>query len=563
MYLKVFLKITLTALAMGACSAYGQASGSGFFITTDGYFVTNHHVVESAKSVLIRASNGKSYPAEVVRVDSANDIAILKVEGTFRALPVQPSQSVRRGDKVFTLGFPNTAVQGVEPKYTDGVISSLTGLRDEPNNYQISVAIQPGNSGGPLISSLGNVVGIVASKLSAEAMRKRGSSIPENVNYAVKSNYLVELISTLPNVRTGMLAVRSKPVGDASDLVVLAESAIGLVKVELAPEAKPLVANSQAIPPQQTPPTVLPNPPVNAAPNGAVSANFPERNVRIIIPFPPGGPTDALGRLFAKNASQITGQSFIIDNRPGALGELGADMVQRSSADGYTLLLTSEIFALRPSVYAANSYNIERGFTPVSMLNSSSLVLVVNASMQINNLSQLIDLAKNNPGQLKYASSGNGSLGHFAGEAFRAATGINIVHVPYKGLGPALQDVLAGNASLMIGNIETLTPFIRSGKLRPIAVTSTRRAKELSDVPTLAESGFSTLPIQSWQAILAPADTPVDVVNKLNQIIVRTLSSSDFQGNGRPATPEVTANFIKGETGKFRRLASTHNIRAD
>jgi tripartite-type tricarboxylate transporter receptor subunit TctC len=563
MSLKAFFKVAVTALAISACSAYGQASGSGFFITTDGYFVTNQHVVESASSVVIRTANGKSYPAQVVRVDSANDIAILKAEGTFRALPVQTSQSVRRGDKVFTLGFPNTLVQGVEPKYTDGVISSLTGVRDEPNNYQISVAIQPGNSGGPLISSLGNVVGIVASKLSAEAMRKRGGSSPENVNYAVKSNYLVELISTLPNVRTGMLAVRSKPVGDMSDLAVLAEAAVGLVKVELTPENKPLIANSQGTPPQQTPPTALPTPPVNSAPSGTVSANFPERPVRVIIPFSPGGTTDVLGRIFAKNASQITGQSFIIENRPGALGEFGAVIVQRSKADGYTLLLTSEIFALRPSIYAAPAYNVERGLTPVSMLNSSSLVLVVNASMQVNNLSQLIALAKNNPGQLKYASSGNATLEHFAGETFRAVTGTDIVHIPYKGFGPALQDLLAGNVSVMIGNIEVLTPFIRSGRLRPIAVTSTRRAKELSDVPTLAESGFSTLPIHSWQAMLAPADTPVDVINKLNQIIVQTLSSPDFQGNARPATPEVTANFIKSETGKFRRLASTHNIRAD
>ena len=563
MSLRALFTLMVAVLAMSAGIAHGQASGTGFFITTDGYFVTNQHVVESAKSLVIRTANGKSYPAEVVRVDSANDLAILKAEGTFRALPVQNSQSVRRGDKVFTLGFPNPLLQGVEPKYTDGVISSLTGVRDKPNNYQISVALQPGNSGGPLISSQGNVVGIVVAKLNVEAALKSAGAMPENVNYAVKSNYLLELISTLPNVRTAMLAVRLKPVGDMSDLAVLAEAAVGLVKVELIPENKPLIANSQGKPPQQTPPAVLPNPPVNAAPNGAVSANFPERPIRVIIPFPPGAAIDVLGRTFAKNAAQITGQGFIIENRVGAGGELGAEMVQRSRADGYTILLTSEIFALRPSVYAAASYNVERGFTPVSMLNSSSLVLVVNASMQVNNLSQLIALAKSNPGQLTYASSGNASLGHFAGEAFRAATGTNIVHVPYKGTAPAVQDLVAGNVNVMIGNIDFFTPHIRSGKLRAIAVTSTRRASELPDVPTLAESGFSAMPIQSWQAILAPADTPVDVVNKLNQIIVRTLSSPDFQGNVRSATPEVTANFIKSETGKFRRLASTHNIRAD
>jgi len=258
MSLRVMVLTLATAIAMSAGIARGQVTGSGFFITTDGYFVTNEHVVESAKTVGIRAANGKTYPAVVVRVDSANDLAILKAEGTFRALPVQASQNVRRGDKVFTLGFPNTDVQGVEPKYTEGVISSLTGIRDEPNNYQISVALQPGNSGGPLISSLGNVIGIVAAKLNAAAMLKSGRSLPENVNYAVKSNYLLELISTLPNVKSGMTAVRSKPVGAMSDLVVLAEVAVGLVVVEIEKGQ-----NKASLPKPKTPP-VTGSPPVAA-----------------------------------------------------------------------------------------------------------------------------------------------------------------------------------------------------------------------------------------------------------------------------------------------------------
>ena len=451
----------------------------------------------------------------------------------------------------------------MEPKYTDGVISSLTGVRDEPNKYQISVAIQPGNSGGPLISSLGNVLGIVASKLSAEAMLKLGGLSPENVNYAVKSNYLVELISTLPNVRAGMLAVRSKPVGDMSDLAVLAEAAIGLVNVELIPEKTPFVALPRGEPPQQQSPRVVPAPPVSAAPNGAVSANFPERPVRIVVPFPPGSPPDGFGRIFAIKAAQITGQRFVIENRPGARGGNGAEMVQRSAADGYTLLLASEVFAVSPSISASTSYNTERGFTPVSMLRSSPLVLVVNASMQVNSVSELVNLVKKNPGQLKYVSAGTGSLEHFAGEMFRSATGTNMEHVPYKGLGPAIHNLLAEDIYVVIASIESLSAFIRFGKLRAIAVTSTRRAVEMPDVPTLAENGFPTLPIQTWLAILAPADTPRDVVNKINQIIVRALSSPDFQGNVRAATPEVTANFIKGEIGKFRGLASTHSIRAD
>ena len=275
MSLRVMVLTLATAIAMSAGLVFGQVTGSGFFITTDGYFVTNEHVVESAKTVAIRAANGKTYPAVVVRVDSSNDIAILKAEGTFRALPVQASQNVRRGDKVFTLGFPNTDVQGVEPKYTEGVISSLTGIRDEPNNYQISVALQPGNSGGPLISSLGNVIGIVAAKLNAAAMLKSGRSLPENVNYAVKSNYLLELISTLPNVKSGMTAVRSKPVAAMSDLVVLAEAAVGLVVVEIEKGQ-----NKASLPKPKTPP-VTGSPPVAA---GRVFKDCPECPEMVVIP---------------------------------------------------------------------------------------------------------------------------------------------------------------------------------------------------------------------------------------------------------------------------------------
>ena len=549
-------------LAMFASIARGQASGSGFFVTTDGYFVTNHHVVESAQSVVIRAPNGKFFPASVVRVDSANDLAILKAEGTFSTLPVEPSQNVRRGDKVFTLGFPKPSTQGIEPKYTEGVISSLTGSRDKPSNYQITVPLQSGNSGGPLISSRGNVVGVVASKLSVTtAMYESSASLPENVNYAVKSNYLLELIATLPNVRSGMSAVRSKPIGQMSDVAALAENAVGLVIVELPPKKEPIIAKPAVEPPQQSSPRTVPSPSARPTlPTGPLSASFPLRPIRIVVPFAPGGPTDLFARNLAKNSSQITGHSFIVDNRPGGGGGVGAEMVQSSPADGYTLLLTSENFALNPSIYPTNLYNADYGFTHVSMLQSSPLVLAVNASIQANSVNELIILAKKNPANFKYASSGNGSIGHFAGAAFSAATDINIVHVPYKGFGPALSDVLGGNAQAIFGNFQTLSPFIRSGKLRAIAVTSKRRLPDLPNTPTMEESGFLAPPIQNWLAILAPANTPRDVVNTLNQIIVKTLTAPDFKGNSLASTSEVSATFINGEIRKFRSLAATHKI---
>lgn len=563
MSLRTLFTVIVSALAMCAGVARAQASGTGFFITTDGYFVTNHHVVKGSKSIVIRTVNGKRYPAEIVRIDAANDLAILKAEGTFRALPVQNSQGVRRGDRVFTLGFPNPLLQGIEPKFTDGVISSLTGSRDKPNNFQMSVPIQPGNSGGPLISSLGNVVGIVVSSLNPEITIAQSGSVPENVNYAVKSNYLVELISTLSNVRTGMMPIRSKSPGDMSDLAALAEASVGLVSIELILENKSQNANPQPVASQQQLPSTNIGSQPNLPSNFPVSSNFPDRPIKIIIPYVPGAQTDMLARVLAKNAAQITGHNFTIENRPGSNGAFGAELVQRSIPDGYTLLLTNEVFAILPSLNSRTLYDADQGFTPVSMLKANSLVLVANTSMKLNSLTDLVKLAKSNPGQFKYASTGMGSVAHFAGEEFRRTAGINLVHVPYKGLAPALSDLLAGNVNMMFGSVQNLLPYIESGKLQAIAVTLKRRELDLPDIPTFEESGIPSIPVITWSAILAPANTPTDVINKLNQIISRTLNSPDLKVTTRAATPEVTNNFIKNETAKFRRLTSIHNIRAD
>jgi hypothetical protein len=187
-------------LTNGVSFADGVSTGSGFFLTHLGHVVTNHHVVAGADALFVKDSLGNTYPATLMRVDTANDLAILKVNGRFSAIPVARSSGIRRGDPVFTMGFPNTGLQGMSIKLTDGTISSLSGIQDEPNSFQISVPIQPGNSGGPLVSRDGRVVGIVVAKLSANAAVKSGSTIPEVVNYAVKSNYLLELIDTDPNI---------------------------------------------------------------------------------------------------------------------------------------------------------------------------------------------------------------------------------------------------------------------------------------------------------------------------------------------------------------------------
>jgi hypothetical protein len=210
--------------------AHAQVFGSGFFISDDGYFVTNQHVIAGASKIELRMTNGITYPVNLIRSDEISDLAILKASGKFKPLFVDTSIKLKLGDKVFTLGFPNADIQGLAPKYTEGVISSLTGIRDAQNNYQISVAVQPGNSGGPLSDMRGRVVGVVTAKLSANAMIKSGRSIPENVNYAVKSIYLKNLIDQSPKLEINLLALNSK-LSQGKDAVSSTEESIAMVLV--------------------------------------------------------------------------------------------------------------------------------------------------------------------------------------------------------------------------------------------------------------------------------------------------------------------------------------------
>lgn len=204
-------------------------TGSGFFITTNGYFVTNHHVIKGAQQVGILDSQGRTYDAKVARLDVKNDLALLKVTGTFSALPLINSQRVKRGMRVITVGFPNLDIQGKEPKLSEGIISSLSGMMDEPTVFQISLPIQPGNSGGPLVDRDGNVVGVIASKLSAVYMLKNKGSVPENVNYAIKSNYLSELIQSENLARNALVPAATQPVKDLVDLSERVEKSVAIV----------------------------------------------------------------------------------------------------------------------------------------------------------------------------------------------------------------------------------------------------------------------------------------------------------------------------------------------
>jgi len=224
--LLAFLFATIYSWSAAAEEIY---TGSGFFITTNGYFVTNYHVIKGAERIGLRDVQGKTYEAIVVKKDTNNDLALLKVKGTFSALPIVKSQIVKRGMRVVTVGFPNIDIQGKEPKLSDGIVSALSGMQDEPTVFQISVPIQQGNSGGPLVNLDGNVVGIVASKLSALYMIKNRGSVPENVSYAIKSNYLIELILTDDLISKSLVQPTKRPARDLVELSERVEKSIALV----------------------------------------------------------------------------------------------------------------------------------------------------------------------------------------------------------------------------------------------------------------------------------------------------------------------------------------------
>lgn len=251
------LLLGLTFVSLKALAASG--SGTGFFITPDGYIATNFHVIAGATEVSVRDSSGRNHVARIVRTDMKNDLAILKIEGQFQALALARSNTVRKGDSVFTLGFPNPNIQGLAVKFTEGTISSLSGIQDQPNVFQMSVPIQPGNSGGPLLTREGVVVGVVVSKLNASFAMQNGMGVPDAVNYSVKSNYLLELVSNEPQVQAQLPALPSRAGAVAlADLVAAVESKVVFILARL-----PDAARAPPVPP--APPRKAPNP--QAPPN--------------------------------------------------------------------------------------------------------------------------------------------------------------------------------------------------------------------------------------------------------------------------------------------------------
>jgi tripartite-type tricarboxylate transporter receptor subunit TctC len=303
----------------------------------------------------------------------------------------------------------------------------------------------------------------------------------------------------------------------------------------------------------------------------ACAQTYPTKPIRLVVPFPPGGATDILARDVAQKLTEAWGQSVIVDNRPGAGGNIGSELVAKSSPDGYTLEMgTVGTHAINASLYAKMPYDHVKDFTPVILVAGVPNVLVVNPALPANSVAELIAYAKANPGKLNFASSGNGTSIHLSGELFKVMAGVQITHIPYKGSAPALQDLLGGQVQMMFDNLPPSLPQIKAGKLRALAVTSLTRAPALPDVPTLSESGLPGFEASSWFGILAPAGTPAPIVAKLNAEIAKWLATPEAKeklakqgANAAGGTPDDFAKHIAAETAKWAKVVKDSGAKID
>jgi tripartite-type tricarboxylate transporter receptor subunit TctC len=310
---------------------------------------------------------------------------------------------------------------------------------------------------------------------------------------------------------------------------------------------------------------------VATTPAAAQGASYPTKPVRLVVPFPAGGTTDILARAVAQKLSETWGQQVIVDNRPGAGGNIGSELVAKAPPDGYTLLMgTVGTHAINPSLYAKMPYNHVKDFTPVILVAGVPNVLVVNPSLPVNSVQELIAYGKANPNKLNFASSGNGTSIHLSGELFKTMTGVQMTHVPYKGSAPALTDLIGGQVQLMFDNPPSSLQFIKAGKLRALAVTSLARSQALPDVPTLAESGLPGFEASSWFGVLAPAGTPADIVAKLNGAVAAWLASpaakEHLAAQGAIAaggSPDAFVKHIADESAKWAKVVKASGAHVD
>lgn len=306
------------------------------------------------------------------------------------------------------------------------------------------------------------------------------------------------------------------------------------------------------------------------APGAVLAQAYPSKTIRMILPFPPGGPTDIVGRLVAQKLSEQIGQSVVADSRPGASGNLGLELASKAPPDGYTIVLSSPVISLSPLLYSKLNYDPNKDLAPIALVGEVRNVLVVHPSVPAKSLKDLIALARKNPGKLNYGSGGIGTTTHLAPELLKSLEKLDIVHVPYKGSGLALIGLVGGQVDLLVVAAPAAVNQIQAGRVRALAVLSPERLSSLPDVPTTKEQGFENFEISVWYGMLAPAATPRDIINRLNAEINKAMTAPDMQGklatNGvHPLTgsPEKFGNFIRSEAARFAKVIKEAGIKAD
>jgi tripartite-type tricarboxylate transporter receptor subunit TctC len=298
--------------------------------------------------------------------------------------------------------------------------------------------------------------------------------------------------------------------------------------------------------------------------------SYPVKPVRVLVGFPPGAGVDITTRLFMPELAKAIGQQFVIDNRPGAAGNIAAEIAAKTPPDGYSLLSASAPIVMSQALYSKPNFNLERDFDPIGMMASAPFILVVHPSLPARSLKEFIALARSKPGQMAFASTGNGSTPHLSMEMLKSQAGINLVHVPYKGTPQAVIDLLSGQVQAMFANTLSVLPQVKAGRLRALAISSAKRSAAAPELPTVAESGMPGYESGTWFALLAPAGTPRDIVNRLNAELGKIVATADMKAKlldqgADPVTmtPEQIRAFLKSELAKWTKVVKTVGIKVD
>ncbi len=307
-----------------------------------------------------------------------------------------------------------------------------------------------------------------------------------------------------------------------------------------------------------------------AHPSFAQAPAYPDRPVKIVVPFAPGAGTDSMARLMAQKLGEVMNATFIVDNRAGASGAIGTQFVAQSPADGYTLLLVASPFTTVPAAIPTAGYDPLKQFAPVGMIASGPLVWAANTALPVRDMKELVALAKSKPGGLNYGSAGSGGVNHLVLEQLKARTGTYIVHIPYRGIAPATMDMIGGQIQLVTGTIPALLPFIKDGRVKPLAVTSARRSSALPDVQSMTEAGLAGFNVVNYFALAAPAGTPPAIVSSLNAAIAKVVALPDVLARFKaeavepaPGTPAALGQFIETDYAAWREVVKTQNLKVD